>query len=211
MSHQTHGRSANRLIRVSHRKLITGHRWIAVLVTLCCLGVAGCAPRSQASPKTVDDHEQYENAVAAFRDGSTLETVKRAIATLNAGGTQAFPVLVAHLGDSRKAVDYFQTATGYGADAAIRPTVGDACFGILRRQVEGAWPKAYRDYYLLTPQKAAAWWEKRKAMSLHDLRLEAAQKSFDAARKDFERHKSRISKHAVDFLTAHLKEVQADR
>jgi hypothetical protein len=168
---------------------------------------AGQSNRSDRA--TVDEIKVYDRAVASLAEGSSDETVRGALETFKAAGTKAFPVLIAHMEDPRKAAVRWFQRTVFDIDPTGEaiyhlPTIGDACFDIIRGQVEeGQWLKGYQQFYVLNPDTVAKWWDTHKTRSLRDLRLECAQMSLDAARKE-------RNSEAVDFMEKHLKQVQEE-
>ncbi|HSE25290.1 MAG TPA: hypothetical protein VLB68_26750 [Pyrinomonadaceae bacterium] len=132
-----------------------------------------------------------------------------AIAVLESAGTKAFPALLAHLEDTTKASSTFQRAVmeidASGNATLHHPTIGEACFDLIQNQVEGNWPKAYRQYYVLSPGNVVSWWQSRKDKSLPELQIETARASLAQARQH--RGQPQYSADAVRFLEAHLKEV----
>jgi hypothetical protein len=149
-----------------------------------------------------NDAKSYESAVASLPEGTRRKTVDAAVRLLEDARTKAFPVLIAHRDDKRRAASWFQE------DREGEPTVGDVCFDIIQREVEGVWPKAYRDYHFLTRESLPAWWKARERNPLHELRLEAARSSLERARKAYEKDKSNWTQETVKFLTEHLHEVE---
>ena len=191
----------------------------AVLAFDSCL-----SPETSSVARPPQEPLTFEVAVADLAEGKDNATVEKALKTLSGAGTAAFPTLIAHLGDQRKAS--FQH---FGGKAILvkcppaaepcppyHPTIGEACFDILAGQVEGNWPKGYRSYYTLTPENVAAWWQARRGMSLKELQLEAARSSLAAARNDYARRKrnndgAEFLKGVVKFLEANLKDVEEGR
>ena len=166
----------------------------------------------------------FERAVADLVEGKDRATVEKAWEALRGAGTAAFPTLIAHLGDERKAsfrhfgAKDIQVKCPPAAEPCppYHPTIGEACFDILAGQVEGNWPKGYRRYYTLTPENVVAWWEARRGRSLKELQVEAARSSLAAARKDYARRKRskedvKFLKGVVKFLEDNLKDVREGR
>ena len=166
--------------------------------------VSICAHSSQTD-------RSYETAIASLSENSDAAQVAGAIADLESAGTKAFPALLAHLNDTARASVVFQGAL-MEVDAKgnvmglHHPTIGEACFALIQNQVEGNWPKAYRQYYVLSPKDVISWWEARKAKPLKALQLETAQASLTQARQ--RRGKSGYSREAVRFLEGHLRELK---
>jgi hypothetical protein len=158
-----------------------------------------------------DETQAYERAVTSLAAGHSDVTVLVGYRTLEAAGTKAFRVLIAHVKDTVKA------APGHFEEARIdqfgnieQPTVGDVCFRLVRHEVEGDWPKGFRYYQVLTKDGVASWWNKHQTQSLHEMRLETARISLARAKKDFEKVKSQAIDSAVRFLTARLQKVERE-
>lgn len=184
-------------------------------VTAVLVFVRSLPPQTSSVTGPPQEALTFEGAVADLAVDKDKATVEKALDTLYEGGTAAFPTLIAHLGDRRKAsLRHFGGRAIQCVPAAepcipYEPTIGEACFGILGVQVEGNWPKAHTRYYTLTPENAGAWWEARRGMSLKDLQLEAARSSLAVAKKDYAMRK--VDKHTVKFLEGHLKDVREGR
>ena len=153
---------------------------------------------------------EYERAIQDLAKGKDRQTVKTAVQVLSDAKTRAFPALINHLSDKTPAsVEFFggravQCAPQTTPCPPWQPTIGEACFGIIQSEVEGNWPKAYREHYTLTAENVGKWWESRRTMSLKDLQLHAATTSLERAR-----HKGDAD--AIRFLQEHLKNVQSER
>ena len=177
---------------------------ILILPVAACLLFA-ISVRAQSS----EMNQSYETAIASLSENSERSRVASAIAVLESAGTKAFPALLAHLEDTTKASSTFQRAEmevdASGNATLHHPTIGEACFDLIQNQVEGNWPKAYRQYYVLLPGNVASWWQSRKDKSLSELQIETAQASLAQARQH--RGQPQYSADAVRFLEAHLKEV----
>ncbi len=119
----------------------------------------------------------------------------------------AFPVLIAHLDDETVAADRFR---GEIIGSAANPTVGAACFEMLQYQLEGCWPKAYRQHYKLTKENIRQWLADRGNKSLSDLRIECARTSLDAATSLHREHQSKYSESLLSFFTENLDKVLAE-
>ncbi len=176
-----------------------------ILFVQACL-IFSISIRAQTSPTD----ESYESSITSLSENSDAAQVARAIAALESAGTKAFPVLLAHLNDTARASVVFQRAMmevdAKGNVMVHHPTIGEACFDLIQNQVEGNWPKGYRNYYLLSPKNVVSWWQARKAKPLKELQLETAQASLTQARQ--RRGKSGYSREAVRFLEAHLRELK---
>jgi hypothetical protein len=153
----------------------------------------------------------YETAIASLSENTDAAQVAGAIKALESAGTKAFPALLAHLNDTARASVVFQAAVmEVDANGSVlglhHPTIGEACFALIQNQIEGNWPKGYREYYVLSPKNVVSWWQARKAKPLKELQLETAQASLTQARQ--RRGKSGYSREAVRFLEGHLRELK---
>jgi len=153
---------------------------------------------------------EYERAIQDLAEGKDPQTVKTAVQVLSNAKTRAFPALIKHLTDKTPAsVEHFgvrdiMCAPQTNPCPPWQPTIGEACFEIIHSEVEGNWPKAYRNHYILTAGNVGDWWESRRTMSLKDLQLDAATTSLEHAR-----HKGDAD--ALIFLQEHLRDVQSGR
>jgi hypothetical protein len=147
--------------------------------------------------------EDYDVHIRNLAFNSSPQSIRTALKALVDAGTNAFPTLIAHLNDQELASPTFQAAT------AKRPTIGDACFDILQQQVEGAWPKAYRDYCVLSPGTTPRWLARHAAKPLRELRIEAARESLGRAEKDSNtRRDFTLHQQTLNFLRGHLHELE---
>ena len=177
---------------------------ILILVVAACLMFA-TSIRAQSS----QTDGSYEAAIASLAESSDAQRVSQAIATLETAGTKAFPALLAHLNDASPASRAFQRAVQDVYGKVSTPTIGEACFDLIQHQIEGNWPKGFREYYVLSPTNIVSWWYARKEKSLKDLRIEAAMASLTRARR--RRGTPRYYPEAVRFLERHLREARAGR
>ena len=174
------------------------------------LGIAVCLIVSNPiKPQTPQTDGSYEAAIASLAKISDAQRVSKAIAMLNGAGTKAFPALLAHLNDATTASDVFQRAVQHIHGNVPSPTIGEACFDLIQGQIEGNWPKGFRQYYVLSATNVARWWQARKEKSLRELRIEVARTSLTRARQS--RGTSSYWPEAVRFLEKHLREAQAGR
>jgi hypothetical protein len=179
---------------------------ILILFVEVCL-IFSISIRAQSS----QSDGSYESAIASLSENSEPAQVARAIAVLESAGTKAFPALLAHLNDRARASVVFQNKAIVRFDAKGNvfghdPTIGEVCFDMIQGQVEGNWPKGYREFYVLSPKNVVSWWEARKTKPLKELQLEAAQESLTRARQ--RRGKSAYLRDAVRFLEGHLRELK---
>lgn len=195
-----------RLLKSSVMRLTLMNPRILILLVGACL-IFAMSIRAQTSQTDVS----YESAIASLSEKSDAAQVAGAIAALESAGTKAFPALLAHLNDTARASLVFQGAL-MDVDAKgnvmglHHPTIGEVCFALIQNQVEGNWPKGYRQYYVLSPENVVSWWQVRNAKPLKELQLETAQASLTRARE--RRGKSGYSLEAVRFLEGHLRELK---
>lgn len=131
----------------------------------------------------------YEKCVQRLAAGTPQEQIKKALKVLDAAGRDAFPTLISHFSDTTPAepTTFPRDIVEIGPDGSIRPyrpTVGEVCFDLLQGQVEGNWPKAYRQYYVLSPDNAQQWLAAHQGMTLEQLRMVAARESLQRAEED---------------------------
>jgi hypothetical protein len=158
-----------------------------------------------------DESQAYERAVASLAAGHKGATVMAGYNTLEAAGIKAFPVLIAHVKDTAKAAPgYFEEEATDRFGNVEQPTVGDVCYRLVRHEVEGDWPKGFRDCQVLTKENVTMWWETHRTKSLREMRLETARISLARAKKKRERVRSETTEAAVQFLTQRLKQIQKD-
>ena len=154
--------------------------------------------------------EDYEQHIRHFASNTPPDKVRAAVRTLRQAGTNAFPALLAHLDDKSPAErNTFQRAEmKRGRDGKLEiavPTIGDACFDLLQGQIEGAWPKGYTDYHILSPQTVRDWLSRHRGLSLRQLRIEAAQQSLNRAEADTPKAgASDFHKKTLEFLRKNL-------
>lgn len=174
------------------------------------LGIAVCLIASNSiRPQTPHTEASFEAAIASLAETSDAQRVSRAIVTLKSAGTKAFPALLEHLNDTTTASEAFQHEVQDIHGNVSSPTIGEACFDLIQHQIEGNWPKGFRQYYVLSPTNVVSWWQARKEKSLKELRIEAARTSLTRARQH--RGTSSYWPEAVRFLERHLREARAGR
>jgi hypothetical protein len=179
-------------------------RWLTLL-PLCFLSL-GCSSGHST--------DEYETAVAALASGTPAEDTTSAITHLESAGVDAFDVLLAHLDDETLAsIDHFAHAIvpidEHGAVGPYEPTIGDACFDLLHAQIEGVWPKGYRDRHVLNRSSIREWLAIQKDKSLNELRIECATLSLEAAKQEHEKNPNEWTQSCVAFFADNLKTVQA--
>ena len=154
----------------------------------------------------------YESAIASLSENSDPAQVARAIAVLESAGTKAFPALLAHLNDTARASVVFQNKAIVRLDAkgnviGHHPTIAEVCFDLIQGQVEGNWPKGYRQLLCSFANERVSWWQARKEKSLKELQLEAAQESLIGHVSVETNRLTRVTQ--FDFLSSHLRELKA--
>lgn len=154
------------------RQLVIACTIVSLLLCTACNSTTETSERAQPATRPVstaaDCRREYDQRIDRFADGTPAPEITGAIQALKAAGVDAFPALVNHFDDRRIADDSL-------AGAVAGPTtIGDVCFEVLQRQVEGDWSKAWRDLQALTPENAAAWLDARRGHTLAQLQRDAA-------------------------------------
>src|SRR6478672_11259254 len=90
--------------------------------------------------RATDDFAGYVVQLAATNPEREAVRAERALIE---AGRKAFPTILAHLDDSAPLQPRL-------ANRAVRgtPTVGGRCFDLLQVQIEGNWPKGFRQFYI---------------------------------------------------------------
>jgi hypothetical protein len=177
---------------------------------LAILGASLVAPTVCVETRA-DEREAYERAVASFAAGHTDATVMAGYKTLEVAGTKAFPVLIAHVKDTAKAAPgHFEEEATDRFGNIEQPTVGEVCYRLVRYEVEGDWPKGFRDCQVLTKENVTTWWDTHRTKSLREMRFETVRISLARAKQKLEKVKSETTEAAVRFLTKRLKQIQED-
>ncbi len=94
---------------------------------------------------------------------------------LRAAGVDAFPTLIQHLDDKRRSSPILWGAT------LSKGTIGEACLDIVRMEIEGVWPKAFREFHVLSQKNAREWLREHSDQSLEQLRCAAQEESLQRA------------------------------
>jgi hypothetical protein len=180
-------------------------RWLLLLSL--CFPALGCSSGHAT--------DEYESAVAAFASGTPAAETTAAVDQLRAAGIDAFDVLLAHLDDETRASnEHFMRAVAtvdeQGNVVPWEPTIGDACFDLLHVQIEGSWPKAFRDHHVLDRSNIREWLAGRKYKSLHELRLECATLALESAEQEHAKNPNALTESCVEFLADNLKAVEAE-
>jgi len=151
--------------------------------------------------------EDYEQHVRHLAPNTAPDTIREAVRALREAGTNAFPTLLAHLGDKAPAERriFQRDVLEHGTFHAATPTIGGVCFDLLQGQIEGNWPKGFRHYYVLTAATARDWLARHRGLSLQQLRIEAARQSLRRAEADTPKTgETRFHKETLDFLRKNL-------
>ena len=155
--------------------------------------LAGCHRSTETGhdTKQAEISDRFEREIENLTAASPPEKTRTSLDALEAAGIDAFPALVAHLDDHRKAEPaFFQREVvevlPSGETRIHEPTMDEACFDIIRGQVEGNWPKGFRDYYALTPKNVREWLAARHGLTLAELREAAKQDSLRRIEADLQ-------------------------
>jgi hypothetical protein len=154
-----------------------------------------------------DDYEPHIKNLAA---GSPEKDIKASLRTLEAAGIAAFPTLIAHFSSREPAEPrFFQRQVAERAPDGTfrmhRPTIGEVCFDIVQGQIEGNWPKGFRQYYVLTPINTKEWLDAHSGLKLAQLRRSSLTESLRRAEADLAKDQSaEFFKTAVAFLREEL-------
>ena len=158
--------------------------------------------------------EDYEQHIKNLATGTPERVIAASLKAIKSAGIDAFPVLIAHFADSSPAEPrYFQREVSEilldGTTRLHLPTIGEACFDILQDQVEGTWPRGFREYYVLTPANAKQWLETRKGLTLAQLRCASLEDSVRRAEADLtKKPASEFKKMTVEFLRKELEQAK---
>ncbi len=186
-----------------------------IMVVTSVLLIASCVPTPPShgqplqKPASGTPREQieYEQRIRKFAFGTPSEQIEIAISALESAGPAAYPTLVAHFKDSTRAADRFQVQDVLW-DLG-HPSIGDVCFDIIQGQIEGRWPKGYRQYYVLTPENTKRWLDVHEGLSLRELRIAAARESLRRAESEIRpRTANDYQKGVPEFLRQNLQKAQ---
>jgi len=197
------------IVERTHASDSKGRRRLsAVGVVLLSIVLAGCqrpfeTAHDTSTTKPAEISDRFERDIDNLTAANPLEKSRASLDALEAAGIDAFPALVAHLNDHRKAQPSF-----FGRDAVDvlpsgesrvhEPTMGEACFDIIQGQVEGNWPKDFRDYYALTPENVHDWLVAHRGLTLAQLREAAKQESLRRVRTDLQTHPTSDRLRSID-------------
>ena len=150
----------------------------------------------------------YAKAFDTLVDAQSNKDVNRAISVLVAAGIEAFPSLLAHLNDKRPTKETWlgeseERMTPDGKWYFTRSTVGETCFDILHRSIEGFWQPPYQHFYTITPDNVKQWVEAHNGETREQMAESARKESLRRAEAEFALHPEDVDvKGAVDFLRA---------
>jgi hypothetical protein len=155
---------------------------------------------------SADATSDYSVNVESLLEGTPDDKAKAAFDTLQSAGIKAFPALLRYVDDQRIASPIFQGPFVTADGDASHPRIGGVCFDIVHGQIEGNWPKAYRDHYVLRRDNIREWWEKNKSKPLAELRVQCAHEALHRAEAEFGNIDSEHETSVITFLREHLKE-----
>ena len=158
--------------------------------------------------------QPYEEHVRNLAQGTPKEAVEASLRALRAAGTAAFPILTANFTNEAPAVAEFFARDAFtrlpdGSITPYAPSLGAVCFDLLQGQIEGNWPKGFRQYYVLSPSNAKSWLDAHKGLTLAQLRRISREESLRRAETDLaKRPASDLLKKAVAFLRQDLEDMK---
>ena len=159
-------------------------------------------------------NNRFERCIRNLAQGTAPETIKASLNTLDAAGTDAFPALLAHLNDPARAEpEFFQREIvdrmPSGEWRLHPPAIGEVCFDMIQGQIEGNWPKDFRDFYTLEESNVRQWLAAHRGLNLEQLRAAAQRESLSRAQAELAKHPSneRLRK-IVDFIQKPFAEKQ---
>ena len=155
-----------------------------------------------------------EAAVQMFAAGTPDKDTVAAIQFVESAGVEAFPTLLNHLGDKTEAAQrhFMQescTRDKGGNVGPFVPTISSACFDIIQQQIEGCWPKLYRQSQVLNWSNVRDWLSQREGKTLGELRIECATLSLEKAKEMQKGDSSDNAKEYVKFFVDNLRQVRS--
>ena len=155
-----------------------------------------------------------EAAVQMFAAGTPDRDTVAAIQFVESAGVEAFPALLNHLGDKTEAAQrhFMQESVMRDKDGnwgPFVPTISSACFNIIQNQVEGCWPKLYRQSQVLNRSNVRDWLGQREGRTLGELRIECATLSLEKAKEMQKGDSSDNAKEYVKFFVDNLRQVRS--
>jgi hypothetical protein len=139
--------------------------------------------------------EDFSGVIRQLAEDAREEDAMRALKVLSKVGIRGFPSLIAHFDDEQLIHPRLNSFEVFGT-----PTVGWLCFVILQDQIEGNWPKGFRQFYILTPDNAKQWLDKHKGLSLRELRVISRKESLRRAELELATSPGDFMSLAVKFL-----------
>lgn len=179
-------------------------RTIGCLLWIMSAFLAGCSARQSSSQEVqkastqtsagplVDD---FSGVIRQLADDAREEDAIRALKVLSDAGIRVFPSLIAHFDDEQLIHPRLNAFEVLGD-----LTVGWLCFVILQDQIEGNWPKGFRQFYILTPDNAKQWLDKHKGLSLRELQVISREESLRRAELALAASPGDFMSSAVKFL-----------
>ena len=167
--------------------------------------------RFEPTPDVKRTANAYDSAIDSFALGTSISETNDAVLLIETAGVDAFSALIARLDDESDACDRLLgdvAFIGEGPHKPHHPSIGEACFQILQSQIEGVWPKVFREFHVLTRSNIREWLEQRKSSTLNELQVECAKMSLDSAQRKHEQNPTEWTKTCVEFLSKNLARVQ---
>ena len=168
-----------------------------------------------AKSRQVYSEGMCEAAVQMFAAGTPDKDTVAAIQFVKSAGVKAFPALLNHLGDKTEAAQrhFMQESVMRDKDGnwgPYVPTISSACFDIIQNQVEGGWPKLYRQSQVLNRSNVRDWLRQREGKTLGELRIECATLSLEKAKEMQKGDSSDDAKEYVKFFVDNLRQVRSE-
>ena len=196
----------------------------ALLFVATAVAARGEGPKNEATwPPTVSKEEtrKYEDLILKLRAGTPHEAGDRAPdALLCDAGMRAFPTLLASL-NGQIETDFVRELVSSRPDGSIaygyHETIGDVCWGILEKQIEGAdpWNRrtmaiSFRTSMSLNVIPCRNGWTAHKGLSLPQLQLAARKDELRLVEWRLEKHpKDSRMLEAASFFRKKVKDLEA--
>ena len=196
----------------------------ALLFVATAVAARGEGPKNEATwPPTVSKEEtrKYEDLILKLCAGTPHEAGDRAPdALLCDAGMRAFPTLLASL-NGQIETDFVRELVSSRPDGSIaygyHETIGDVCWGILEKQIEGADPwnekndgDLFQDFYVLERDTVQKWLDAHKGLSLPQLQLAARKDELRLVEWRLEKHpKDSRMLEAASFFRKKVKDLEA--
>lgn len=139
--------------------------------------------------------DDFTGVIRQLAEDAREEDAIRALKVLSDAGIRVFPSLIAHFDDEQLIHPRLNAFEVLGD-----LTVGWLCFVILQDQIEGNWPKGFRQFYILTPDNAKQWLDKHKGLSLRELQVISRKESLRRAELALATSPGDFMSSAVKFL-----------